>query len=247
MQPWSKMFLLVLLLALQLTGYYARPVSNKRRIHVHKRSIHSVNKEADEPVHLVKRGLYLTGKPIQKSSKAYRDGVATRYWDACKPSCSWPGKGPFSTPVVNCKKDGSLLPDQNAPGACQPATPNAAPPGNAAFVCDNQVPWEGDQYTAYGFVAAPTDELKESDICCSCYELLFKDKNKQGAPQPQLVGKRMIVQANNIGQPGELNKGHFDMTLPGGGKGFFTAAVPAQIGNDIKVLLVNRRIFMLNY
>ena len=97
--------------------------------------------------------------------------------------------------------------DMNAVNSCDPSNPNGAPPGGASYSCDDNVPFVIDDYTAYGFAAAPTDSMSEQEICCACYEWIFKN--------PPLQGKRMIVQATNVGQPGELNYGHFDFGLPG--------------------------------
>ena len=35
----------------------------------------------------------------------------TGYWDCCKPSCSWPGKGHVNHPTLSCDVDGNKLQD----------------------------------------------------------------------------------------------------------------------------------------
>lgn len=38
------------------------------------------------------------------------NGVTTRYWDCCKPSCGWPGKASVTNPVKTCDAGNSASP-----------------------------------------------------------------------------------------------------------------------------------------
>ena len=49
-------------------------------------------------------------------------GKTTRYWDCCKASCSWPGKGSVK-PVNTCDKNNNFLSDPAVSPARRPAPP----------------------------------------------------------------------------------------------------------------------------
>lgn len=61
-------------------------------------------------------------------------GRTTRYWDCCKPSCSWSGKAAVvgGKPVGTCRADNSPLSDPNVRSGCD---------GGSAFTCANMSPW----------------------------------------------------------------------------------------------------------
>jgi len=92
-----------------------------------------------------------------------QNGVTTRYWDCCKPSCSWPGKASVSEPVRTCNKQ-DVFPS--------PLNPNAvsACGGGTAYQCSNNGPWAVNANLAYGFAAAKLAGKGESNWCCACYE-----------------------------------------------------------------------------
>ncbi|KAJ8502784.1 hypothetical protein ONZ45_g11439 [Pleurotus djamor] len=143
---------------------------------------------------------------------AQQSGVTTRYWDCCKPSCSWSGKAPVSRPVLTCNAQGSSLSDPDVKSGCD---------GGSAFTCTNNSPFAVDSNLAYGFAAVSISGSTESAWCCGCYELTFTSGPVQG--------KRMVVQATNTG--GDLGSNHFDILMPGGGVGIFTQGCPAQFGS----------------
>ena len=72
-------------------------------------------------------------------------GVTTRYWDCCKPSCSWPGKASVSNPVTTCAADGTTIVDANTKSSCD---------GGGAYTCNNQQPWSVNGNLSYGYAAA---------------------------------------------------------------------------------------------
>ncbi|KAG8794664.1 hypothetical protein FRC16_010411 [Serendipita sp. 398] len=137
-------------------------------------------------------------------------GVTTRYWDCCKPSCSWTGKAAVSSPVRTCDSmQNTLGPDVKS--GCD---------GGSAFTCADNQPWAVSDSLAYGFAAVKLSGSSESQWCCQCYQLTFTSGPASG--------KTMIVQATNTG--GDLGSNHFDLLMPGGGVGIFNGC-NAQYGS----------------
>ena len=139
-------------------------------------------------------------------------GYATRYWDCCKPSCSW------STAVPACQKDGTThISDRNAVSGCDS--------GGSAYECDDFAPWyDASTNLSYGFAAY------NASGCGICYELQFTGESNGGAATgaAAIKGKQMIVQVINIGN---IASGQFDLLIPGGGVGEKTAGCTAQWGS----------------
>jgi hypothetical protein len=150
-----------------------------------------------------------TNPPITGSS-----GFATRYWDCCKPSCSW------TTSVPSCSKDGtSRITDRNARSGCDS--------GGTAFECYDFSPWyDAGTNRSYGFAAF------NGAGCGTCFELQFTGDGQYGsnAGATALKGQQMIVQVINIGN---IAAGQFDLLIPGGGVGQMTAGCTAQWGSSV--------------
>jgi hypothetical protein len=128
-------------------------------------------------------------------------GWASRYWDCCKPSCSW------TTNVPSCQKDGSTrITDKNAKSGCE---------GGSAFECYDFSPWyDAGTNTSYGFAA-------HNGNCGTCYMLQFTGESQNvnnNAGAAALKGQQMIIQAINIGG---IASDQFDLLIPGGGVGDF--------------------------
>ena len=143
-------------------------------------------------------------------------GYATRYWDCCKAHCGWAGNVNAATePLQSCdKNDASLGPAYDVMSACQ------SPAESSAFTCYDEAPWAVSATLAYGFAAVPA----QGDVCGRCYQLDFDGTGHYNAQDPgsvALTGKRMIVQATNIGF--DVGGGQFDVLTPGGGVGLFDA------------------------
>ncbi len=140
------------------------------------------------------------------------DGYATRYWDCCKPSCSW------TTALPSCQKDGTTrISDRNATSGCDN--------GGSAFECFDFSPWyDASTNLSYGFVAY------NAASCGACYELQFKGTSQYGVNNGaiNIKGKQMIVQAINIGN---IAAGQFDLLVPGGGIGAMPNGCPSQLGS----------------
>ncbi|ERS95964.1 uncharacterized protein SPSK_00893 [Sporothrix schenckii 1099-18] len=142
-----------------------------------------------------------------QSAGADSTGTTTRYWDCCKPSCAWPGKGSLAQgPVATCDKNDKPLNDNGA-------TASGCDNGGGAFMCSSQAPWAVNDTVAYGYAAVRISGSTESAWCCACYELTFTSGPVQG--------KKLVVQATNTG--GDLGANHFDLAIPGGGVGAFNA------------------------
>ncbi len=132
-----------------------------------------------------------------QSGAAQSTGTTTRYWDCCKPSCGWPGKGSLSRgPVGTCDKNDRPLNDNGA-------TKSGCDNGGNAFMCSTQAPWAVNDTVAYGYAAVRISGSTENAWCCACYELTFTSGPVQG--------KKLVVQATNTG--GDLGANHFDLAV----------------------------------
>ncbi|KAK3316926.1 RlpA-like double-psi beta-barrel-protein domain-containing protein-containing protein [Apodospora peruviana] len=129
-------------------------------------------------------------------------GQSTRYWDCCKPSCSWSGKASVNQPVFACDANNNNLYDSSVKSGCD---------GGSAFTCASQTPWAINDQLAYGFAATALSGGSESSWCCACYALTFTSG--------PVAGKTMVVQSTSTG--GDLGNNHFDLAMPGGGVGLF--------------------------
>jgi len=135
------------------------------------------------------------------------EGITTRYYDCCKPSCSWPGKADVTQPVRQCAIDGkTLLTDFSSPSACQTDVEGIS------HMCEDQQPWAVSDVLSYGFAAAALPG-GESETCCACYAITFSE--------PPIRGKQIVVQVTNTGA--DVGSNQFDLQIPGGGVGIFDA------------------------
>lgn len=140
--------------------------------------------------------------PLALAQSTSGTGATTRYWDCCKPSCSWPGKASVSAPVTSCSISDSALTDSNAANGCT---------GGSSYMCSDQSPWAYNSTLAFGFAAVNIAGGSESSWCCACYKLTFTST--------AIAGKTLIVQATNTG--GDLGSNQFDLAMPGGGVGIY--------------------------
>ncbi|CAH1128436.1 unnamed protein product [Ceutorhynchus assimilis] len=146
---------------------------------------------------------------IGSEAKVSGSGTTTRYWDCCKPSCSWKENVATSTPVNSCSKDGTTKVDPSVTSGCDS--------DGTSYVCNNLQPWAVNDTLAYGYVAASFTGGVDNSKCCVCLKLTFTNA---------LAGKTMIVQNVNTG--GDLSSNHFDIQIPGGGVGIFTRGCSTQ-------------------
>jgi len=157
----------------------------------------------------------LTAIAVGVESQTNAVGKTTRYWDCCKASCGWAGKGSMvnSKPLNTCAKDGVTVVDPNTQNTCGGGGITDPKTGSLAYMCANNQPWAVNDTLACGFVAGAVAGKTESDWCCACYELTFTDSLLGGKK------KKMVVQVTNTG--GDLSSNHFDIQIPGGGVGIF--------------------------
>lgn len=142
--------------------------------------------------------------PTTPGGVSGKAGATTRYWDCCKPSCSWEGKAPVTKPVNTCAKDGvTRLTDLMAKNGCEA--------GGEAFACNDNQPFAVSDDLAYGFAAAHITGRTEKEQCCACFKLKFTSQKAKD--------KTMIVQITNTGA--DLKTDQFDIQMPGGGVGIF--------------------------
>lgn len=92
------------------------------------------------------------------------DAVTTRYWDCCKPSCSWQGNidKSIKRPVASCKIDGRTPANIEAQSGC-------AEKDGTAYMCSNQSPWAVNSTFAYGFAGASMKGGSDVSLCCGCF------------------------------------------------------------------------------
>jgi len=136
-------------------------------------------------------------------------GWMSRYWDGCKPSCSWSSNAKGNA-AKECNKQNQLMTtSDNNRSSCD---------GGTSYTCWDMSPWQVDANTAYGFVAS-----HPPNNCGACFELTFTGEGEHGTgPSHRAIqGKKLIVMASNIG--GDVNPNQFDLLVPGGGVGSFDA------------------------
>lgn len=173
-------------------------------------------------------------------------GWSSRYWDACKPHCSWPGNVDTTseetyqaglTTSRNCNINDVEIPTftlskdvseywTGYAGTTSACTESSDGGANGAFTCTDMAPVAVNDTLAYAFVAAPGSQA----ACGKCFHLQFNGGNHDNnvkKTHKALKGKHLIVMASNIGHDVEV--GQFDMMVPGGGVGAFDA-LSTQIG-----------------
>ena len=152
---------------------------------------------------------YAKNNLVKVSGGASGSGFASRYWDCCKPSCSWTANAGSGNEAKTCTASGTVITDLNATSACN---------GGSAATCTSQIPMIIDDSTAYAFAAVPASNGGQ---CGHCYALTFTGggKYENKAPQQALKGKVLVVMASNVGT--DVEQGQFDVMIPGGGVGIY--------------------------
>ena len=143
------------------------------------------------------------------SGGASGSGWATRYWDCCKPSCSWTNNAGSGNEAKMCTVSGSLISDKNTTSICQ---------GGSASTCTSQIPIVVNDNLAYAFAAVPASNGGQ---CGHCYALTFNGTGKYEtkANHKAIKGKVLVVMASNVGT--DVSQGQFDIMIPGGGVGIY--------------------------
>ena len=153
------------------------------------------------------------GCPTIKTKSGGRSGSgwATRYWDCCKPHCSWSehAHGNYSRQCTNKGKTEST--DWGGGSVCS---------GGGLMTCTSQIPFTVDGCTEMGFAFAAVP-ASDGGSCGKCYQLTFTGEGKYAtdANHKAIKGKKLIIMTTNIG--GDVQQGQFDIMIPGGGVGMF--------------------------
>jgi len=181
---------------------------------------------------------------LEEGAKGVSPGWATRYWDGCKPHCSWLGNivdiqnpKPWNGICKNCDKNNKEIstyyedPKNSDWWASYLSVPSSCD-GGSTYACWDMAPIAINDTLAYGF-AAMNPEIAE---CGTCYQLEFDGYwyDEPAMPRPThraIKGKKIIVMASNIGGDVMYNvtmkngkKGtQFDIMIPGGGVGAFNS------------------------
>lgn len=157
-----------------------------------------------------------------KSGGKSGSGWATRYWDCCKPHCSWPehAHGNYSKQCTNKGQNESS--DWSGGSVCS---------GGGLMTCTSQIPFTIDGCTEMGFAFAAVPASDGGD-CGKCYQLTFTGKGKYSTDDNHryIKGKKLIIMTTNIG--GDVQQGQFDIMIPGGGVGMFNGCSSMGWGNQ---------------
>jgi len=189
---------------------------------------------------------YVDYPALEEGAPGVNPGWATRYWDGCKPHCSWLNHNKNIKPFKickNCDKDNKEIstyfrhPDWG-PYFTGYNSVESSCDGGPAYTCWDMAPFAVNDTLAYGF-AAISSSLAE---CGTCYQLEFDgnwyDEPERPRPTNRAIkGKTMIVMASNIGGEVQYNVkmkdgrigSQFDIMIPGGGVGAFNS-LSGQIG-----------------
>ncbi|MBN2444975.1 MAG: hypothetical protein JXJ04_26710 [Spirochaetales bacterium] len=136
-------------------------------------------------------------------------GYNTRFWDCCKPHCAWDSNVPAGmSPFVTCNIDGVTL-------SSDPYDQSGCTDGSS-YMCNKYIPWAVNSTLAYGFGAT-----SHGDVCGKCFEMQYTGEGYYGdnPGAAAIAGKRMIIQAINIGH--DVEGGQVDIMVPGGGVGAY--------------------------
>ena len=146
-------------------------------------------------------------------------GFAGRYWDCCRPICSWPeNSGGKST--RHCDASMNPLNDEKAESMCD---------GGPSTTCLDQIPIVVNDNLAYAFAAVPG---KNQNVCGQCFELMFNGEGRYETRlnHKKLAGKKLIVIAKDNRY--DEKSGQFDILIPGGGVGLSNGCANI-FGNDL--------------
>ena len=164
---------------------------------------------------------YAKNNLVVVSGGASGSGWATRYWDCCKPSCSWTENAGSGNEARMCTTSGTEITNYSTTSVCN---------GGTAATCTSQIPMIIDDSTAYAFAAVPASNGGQ---CGHCYALTFTGNGKyeNKSPQQALKGKVLVVMASNVGT--DVEQGQFDVMIPGGGVGLYNGCSGMGWGSDM--------------
>lgn len=186
-------------------------------------------------------------------SATAKRGWNTRYWDACKPHCSWLRENANDVTRADTSSDEAYIADYGTARNCNihdvevptftlgdvskswfgyNGTRSACgdEKEKGVFTCTDMAPIAVNDTLSYAYVAGTADSK-----CGKCYHLQYDghfanemENNPPKATHKALKGKHLVVMASNIGGDvaggnTDLPAGQFDLMVPGGGVGAFDA------------------------
>ncbi len=158
---------------------------------------------------------------IKKKSGLSGYGWASRYWDCCKPSCSWSDNAGWGNEARECDVNQNVLSNKYARSLCEN--------GGESTTCLSQSPFtiNGCDQLGFAFAAVPAGK----GVCGRCFALEFTGEGKYESRKNHkaLLGKKLIVMASNIGY--DVAGGQFDILIPGGGEGYYQGKCGNVLGN----------------
>ena len=135
---------------------------------------------------------------------------ASRYWDCCKPSCSWSDNAGWGNEARECDTFMNVLSNKYTTSVCN---------GGSSTTCLIQIPFtlSGCDNIGFAFASVPGAGPK---ICGRCFVLEFTGYGKYETKlnHQKLKGKKLVIMASNIGY--DVNNEQFDVMIPGGGVGY---------------------------
>ena len=164
------------------------------------------------------------GCPDIKTKGGGGSGWATRYWDCCKPSCSWQENagGKLSKQCTNKGRTN----DTNWGNG------SVCDGGGSAMACISQIPFtvSGCSDMGFAFAAVPASNGGQ---CGKCFQLTFTGAghyNSTNSNTNAIKGKKLIIMVTNVGH--DVEQGQFDIMIPGGGVGAFNGCSSMGWGNQ---------------
>ena len=171
-----------------------------------------------------KQNQQATGCPDIKTKGGGGSGWATRYWDCCKPSCSWQENagGKLSRQCTNKGRTN----DTNWGNG------SVCDGGGSAMACISQIPFTIDGCSDMGFAFAAVP-ASNGGQCGKCFQLTFTGAghyNSTNSNTNAIKGKKLIIMVTNVGH--DVEQGQFDIMIPGGGVGAFNGCSSMGWGNQ---------------
>jgi len=162
---------------------------------------------------------------VQTPGAVISGSFTTGYWDCCKPSCSWSGKGATdqNRAVNACGANGEN------PRETSDSEQSVCDGSPGVGSCNAYAPWVHNAEVTLGFAAVGKDSVPGIDgdeTCSQCFELTWKSGSQRGpGAHPDIIGKRHVVQVINIGYDVSHS---FDLQIPAAGQGIFDQGCARQ-------------------
>ena len=167
-----------------------------------------------------KRRLRLDGASRES---AWYDGTYIRYWDCCKPSCSWNGKGDVDSPVRACSAETGKVTDATSRFRLRRRHGGVLHVEPALDLIMMACRWASRRRRRG---ATPMDSMETRTAASASSWSGPVSTSYGGGAHSDIVGKSHIIQVTNIGY--DVTGDHsFDLQIPGGGQGIFDSGCAA--------------------